>query len=158
MVRKDMLNDVIGYRQASVGDMWTGNSNWSKETQTYMRNMMMGIFGNKAYQYFTNAERILQNFIGDAKNMIVVKSVVVPISNMLGNTLQLVAAGIPMKNIAAGLPRKLTETNFYATNRLKQIELEAQASNCRKDLAAARAIDTKWRPSKIASSGCQSTL
>ncbi|WP_211259256.1 hypothetical protein, partial [Dyella japonica] len=27
-VRRDMLNDALGYRAASIGDVWTGNSRW----------------------------------------------------------------------------------------------------------------------------------
>jgi hypothetical protein len=144
-VSRDMLHDAMGYRNASVGDVFTGNSRWSPETQEYMKRVMIGMFGNKAYQYFTNAEKTLQNFIGDAKTLIVVKSVVVPVTNMLGNMLQLVGRGVPIKHIAMGAPRKIAETNFYVKGRQQQIQLEAQMRTATEDPVATRKLSAQWQ-------------
>jgi hypothetical protein len=144
-VPKDMLHDTSGYRQASVGDVFTGNSRLSTETQEYLRRTMIGMFGNKAYQYFTNGEKILQNFIGDAKTLIVVKSVVVPMINAAGNVLQLVSRGVPIKHIGVGMPKKIAETNSYVNQRVAQIKLETEMRGVTDDPVATRNLTTQWQ-------------
>lgn len=47
-VRRDMLNDVFGYRKASIGDAWTGISRWSPEKQEQVRKLALGVMGNDA--------------------------------------------------------------------------------------------------------------
>jgi hypothetical protein len=144
-VPKDMLHDVTGYRQSSVGDMWTGNSRWSKETQEYVKKTLIGMFGNKAYEYFVNGERKLQNFIGDAKTLIVVKSVVVPMINAMGNVLQLMSRGVPIKHVLTGIPKKIAETNAYVKQRQKQIEIEAELRASVDDVVKSRQLQTQWQ-------------
>lgn len=126
MVRRDMLNDALGYRDATVGDAWTGNSRWNDKTLKTAQDVAIAAFGNKAYQMATNGERFIQNLMRDARQMIIVKSVVVPVSNALGNIYQLVSRGVPLVNIARQLPRKLAEINMYTKTRIRQIELEAE--------------------------------
>jgi hypothetical protein len=144
-VPKDMLHDVTGYRQASVGDVWTGNSRWSKETQDFVRRTLIGMFGNKAYEYFVNGEKMLQNFIGDAKTLIVVKSVVVPMVNAMGNVLQLMSRGVPIKHIMTSVPKKIAETNLYVKQRQKQIEIEADLRTATDDVVQTRQLQTQWQ-------------
>ena len=124
-VRKDMLNDAVGYRMASVGDAWTGNSRWSQEVNDTVKNLALGVMGNKAYQYLLNGEKFVQNFVQDVKVLIVVKSVVVPAVNFVANMYQMVARGIPLKSIATGIPRKTAEVNAYMKTRIRQVEAEA---------------------------------
>lgn len=125
-VRKEMLDNVIGYRSATVGDAWTGNTYWSKETQEAIRKTAMLAFGNKAYGILVNAEQTLQGVVQDAKTLIIIKSVVVPVANMLSNMLQLVARGVPVRSILAGLPKKLAETRQYVASEKRAIEAEAE--------------------------------
>lgn len=126
MVRKSLLNDSIGYRNASTGDIWTGNSRWSKETADTAKKLALGLFGNKAYSYVTNAEKTLQNFVQDARTLIVVKSVVVPISNSIANVYQLVGRGVPLLDVAKGYPKKASEIDSYVKSRIRQIDAEAE--------------------------------
>lgn len=126
MVRRDMLNDALGYRAASVGDAWTGNSRWSAEATDTFKKALLGAFGNKAYKSIMNAENLVQNVVKDAKTLIVVKSVVVPAVNFLANLYQMVGRGVPMKDIAKGIPQKTSEINQYLKTRLRQIDAEAE--------------------------------
>ena len=125
-VRKDMLDDAIGYRAPSVGDFWTGNTRWSSDTQDMMKNMMAGVFGVNAYRYMVKAEQVIQNFMADARTLIVIKSVVVPMLNFLSNMYQLVSRGVPMLNIARALPKKLGEIDSYVKSNLRAIDAEAE--------------------------------
>lgn len=125
-VRRDMLNDALGYRTASVGDAWSGNSRWSPETLDTFKKAMLGVFGNRAYKYTMGGENLIQNLIKDAKTLIVVKSVVVPAVNFTANLYQMVARGVPVKNIAKGIPQKTAEINQYLKSRLRQVDAEAE--------------------------------
>lgn len=143
MVRRDMLNDVVGYRSATIGDAWTGNSRWSPETQKAIRNVAVSAFGNDAYRKFMNAEKTLQNIVGDAKVLIVVKSVVVPIANLMSNMYQLVARGVPLRALAKGMPSKLTEVENYTKTQVRLIEAEAELRASGGDLRVERRLKTE---------------
>ena len=125
-VRRDMLNDALGYRAASVGDAWSGNSRWSPETLDTFKKSMLGVFGNRAYKYVMGGENLVQNLVKEAKTLIVVKSVVVPAVNFLANLYQMVARGVPVKNIAKSIPQKTAEINQYLKSRLRQVDAEAE--------------------------------
>lgn len=125
-VRRDMLNDALGYRAASVGDAWSGNSRWSPETLDTFKKAMLGVFGNRAYKYVMGGENLVQNLVKEAKTLIVVKSVVVPAVNFLANLYQMVARGVPIKNIAKSIPQKTAEINQYLKSRLRQVDAEAE--------------------------------
>ncbi|UKL14807.1 single subunit virion RNA polymerase [Stenotrophomonas phage C121] len=126
MVRKDLVEDVTGYRNASIGDAWSGNTRWNQSTIDNAKKMVVGLFGSKAYQYAVNGERILQNFVQDARTVIVVKSVIVPVSNMISNVYQMIGRGIPIMDIAKGFPRKTMEINSYVKSQIRKIEAEAE--------------------------------
>ena len=126
MVRTDLFNDSIGYRNASIGDAWTGNSRWSPETQKHVRNILVGIFGAKAYQYVLKAEEMIQGFVSDARVTIVVKSVIVPMANLAANLYQLIGRGVPLMDIVRKMPKKLAEIDGYTKSRIRLMEAEAE--------------------------------
>lgn len=142
-VRKDMLNDAIGFRSASVGDAWSGNTRWKPAVQEAFRKAAMAAFKNDAYRYMVNAEKLAQNLVSDAKVLIVVKSVVVPVSNILSNAYQLSMRGVPVRSIVKGFGSKTTEINQYIKNRDRQIELEADLRAADGNLVKTRKIQTE---------------
>lgn len=126
MVRKDMLNDALGYRSASIGDAWTGNSRWDPKTLKTVQNLAVSFLGNNAYKTLMNAEKTLQQIVSDAKVLVVVKSVIVPAVNMISNLFQLAARGVPLTHIAKSVPAKLTEVEAYTKSLVRRIEAEAE--------------------------------
>ncbi|QIG76594.1 virion RNA polymerase protein [Rhizobium phage RHph_I1_6] len=150
-VRKDMVNDAVGFRQASVGDAWNGATRWSDATVKRFRKIATAIFdiagdGNNAYKYLVKSEELLQKGVFFAKNNIVVKSVIVPVSNILSNMWQLLHVGVPVKDIIRGMGTKTIEVNKYIQNKSRQIELEAdlRVAEVRKDVRAIRKLQTEW--------------
>lgn len=139
-VRKDMLDDAIGYRSASVGDLWSGNTRWNENAQHVMKSALVGAFGINAYRYMVKGEQIIQNFMADARTLIVVKSVVVPALNFTSNIYQLISRGVPMLSIARGIPRKLGEIDSYAKSRLRWIDAEAELRAAEGDVRAERRL------------------
>ena len=128
-VNRNMVMDAFGYRDATVGDFWTGNSRWSPKTQEAVRDLAMAFMGNEAYRILANTERVLVNFVDNAKKTIIVKSVIVPAANSMANLYQLVARGVPLLFIKKKLPEKIQEIDFYVKSsiRLAQIEAELRA-------------------------------
>ncbi|MNF24270.1 hypothetical protein D3C84_48620 [compost metagenome] len=143
MVRRDMLNDVLGYRAASLGDAWTGNSRWSPETLKAVRNVATSAFGNNAYKMLMTAEKTVQNIVGDAKVLIVVKSVVVPVANLMSNMFQLAARGVPVKAMAKAMPSKLAEVEAYTKSLVRRIEAEAELRAARGEPRLERKLKTE---------------
>jgi len=126
MVRKDMVEDVVGYRSASIGDSWTGNTRLPKPVQEGIKNVATAVFGNDAYRYLVNAEKLLQNLVIEAKLFIVIKSVIVPVSNMAANVIQLSSRGVPMLDIVRGMKKKTAEVDSYTRSRLRLLDAQAE--------------------------------
>lgn len=134
-IRRDMINDAVGFRSASIGDFWTGNTRASDGTAETVRNIADGIFDmagslnpklrKSAFASLVQLEKSFQNLITEAKVLIVVKSVVVPFANAVANIYQLMHRGVPLRLIAKGMASKTAETRTYITNRAKEIELDA---------------------------------
>lgn len=139
-VRRDMLNDAIGYRNASVGDAWTGNSRWSAGTQNQVRSMALAAFGNDAYRYVMNREKDIQNIVKDVRQLVLVKSMVVPMANFVSNIYQMISRGVPMAHITRALPKKLAEINAYTKSRLREIEAEAELRAAKGDVVTERRL------------------
>ncbi len=138
-----MVKDVVGYRDASLGDAWTENSNWSPEILDKLKRAAIGAMGNAAYARLVNAESVVKNFVTDAKVTIVIRSVIVPLTNMIANTYQLAARGVPIPNIIRGLPKKTAEIDSYVKSHLRKIDLEAELRAAESDLIASRKLSAE---------------
>lgn len=153
MVRKDMLEDVFGYRDASIGDVWSGNSRWSPKTQERVRKLAEMYLGDDAFRILVQGEERWKNLVKDAKTLIVVKSVIVPAANFVANIFQMLARGVPMSTIARGLRDKTLEVDFYVKTHVEQMELAVQLmalgskdTNQRQKLEARiQAIEDSWK-------------
>jgi hypothetical protein len=140
LVRKDMINDVLGYRSASIGDVFNGTSRLSPAVRKSIKDLTTATFGNAAYKHLVNSEKTLQNFVVDAKLIIVVKSVIVPMSNFISNIIQLVSRGVPISDIVRKMPKKVAEVDAYVRGRLRLIEAEAELRAVENDPSKSRAI------------------
>lgn len=138
----DILNDVFGYRVASIGDAWTGNTRLSPAVQKFVRNAALSVMGNDAYRLLMNREDDLRNLVKDAKTLIVVKSMIVPAANLVSNLIHLVGRGVPLATIARSLPKKVAEAHAYSKGRIQKIDLEAdlRAAEAQGDVVKARAL------------------
>jgi hypothetical protein len=141
-VRRDMLNDALGYRNASIGDAWTGISHWTPAKQEQVKRIALGVMGNDAYRYLMNSEKTIQNVVKDARLLIVVKSMVVPAANFVSNIYQMMSRGVPLMDIARGLPKKTAEIHAYTKSRLREIEAEAdlRAAEAAQDVVQSRKL------------------
>ncbi len=124
MVRKEMLEDLIGYRSAAFTDFWTGTTNWSPETQRTVRHVVEKVFGPGAYKWLAHGDRLIKGTVLDAREMIAMKSGVVPVINIVSNVLHLISRGVSPMIIAREIPRKLVEIQSYVKMQERKVALE----------------------------------
>lgn len=133
-IRKDMVNLVVGYRNAGVSDLWTGISRVPEPVRETAKDLIIKIFGRKAYNRLSTAESVLTTAVSEAKSIIVVKSVIVPLANLFSNVLQLSTRGVPLRSIATKGHSKFLEITKYIENQEKGIKLQAELRSAKTDL------------------------
>lgn len=74
-VRRDMINNAVGYREASVGDAWLGTSRMDEGTRKALQNAATAVLGKNAFKTLVTAEKAWQAGVSVAKNTIVIRSV-----------------------------------------------------------------------------------
>lgn len=124
MVRKDVINMVVGEHAASVSDLWTGVSRYDPKTIEAMKSFAINVFGNKAYRYLNTAETIIEAGVGQAKRFITTVSIVVPWANIVSNMKAQLMRGIPIHTQIKQLGKKTLEIRSYMKSRRREIELE----------------------------------
>lgn len=126
MVRKDMVNLAVGYREASVTDMWSGKTRMPKAVQDVSRALAKAVLGDTAAARMSKIEEGVQGVISAAKDIIVVKSLVVPFMNSQANAVQLITRGVGVKEAVNGARDKLAEIEEFNENAKKIIEIKAR--------------------------------
>ena len=126
MVLRSEVNDVIGYHSASITDSWTGESRLPQKVQDEVVRLAETVFGKKAFEYLKRAENFEHNVVVSAKNLIIIRSVVVPVWNFCANIIQLLNEGVPMATIANHLPRVIKELEQYTKFRTELLKIEQE--------------------------------
>lgn len=124
-IRRDMLNDALGYVSASVTDPLTGITRMSPEVAKVMRDALITVMGKGAYRYLRNGEYYVEYGVSAIKDIIVNKSMIVPAANIVGNIALLVARGVPVK-LLKQVPKKVQELRIYETKTKRLLEIEAE--------------------------------
>ncbi|MCA1800814.1 MAG: hypothetical protein LC650_05940, partial [Actinobacteria bacterium] len=125
-VRKDQMNTALGYRDPSVIDLWTGNTRVPDTLREGVQAITDTFMGKNAMRVMAAAEGVVQSLVSTAKDLIVVRSLVVPYMNTQANVVQLSTRGIPVKQQWKGYKDKLSEIEQFNHNRKKLIKLDTQ--------------------------------
>ena len=112
-VRKDMINDVMGEHLPSVGDVFTGQTRWHPKVQHAVVRYATALLGQDAYRKLTHAEEKWQDTVRAAREIIVIKSIAVPVVNAASNVVQLIINGVDPLYIARETPKKIAELETY---------------------------------------------
>lgn len=126
LVRKDMLDLFIGYRSASITDIYTGNSRMPAKALNIAAKLADILLGKNAYKILGHAERAIQYTTSTARNYIVVRSCVIPFNNIVSNMIQLRMRGIPYSEIAKGIRTKTMELEEYRHIEKQTIQLKSK--------------------------------
>ncbi|ACL81406.1 N4 v-RNAP-like protein [Sulfitobacter phage EE36phi1] len=133
MVPRSMVNLAVGYREPSITDMWSGKSRMPKPMRAVVVGATEAFMGRKAMRMLAAGEEALQGTVSTAKDIIVVRSLVVPVANIQANAMQLANAGVPLKQITKGYRSKLAEAEEFIHNRTKIIDLQQKRIIARND-------------------------
>lgn len=125
-VRKDMIQDAIGFHQASVRDAWTGNTRLPESWQTGIKDVATTIFGKDAYKRMVQGEDIVSQVVSAAKTTIIVRSTVVMAGNIISNMLHLATWGLGPIEQAKQTRKKFLEISQYVKNQERTLELNAE--------------------------------
>lgn len=139
-VRRDMIDDAVGYRDASIRNAWDGQTRLDPRIGKVVRTLAINAFGKDGYSKLVNAESIIQNAATDLRVMIVVKSIIVPAANLTWNIVQLASRGVPLLDVARSFPRKTDEINTYLRVRTEKMELEAELAGVGSNLRRERQL------------------
>lgn len=145
MVRADLKDNALGYRAASVADIFSGTSNISPETRKALENIAFALAGKRAYPLLVTAERSWQGLVGTAKDIIVVRSGVVAVANLLANQLQLLqmTGWSPARLLRVQLAAA-KELEHYLRNRSRITEITA-ALSVEQDQDAVRTLQVEMQ-------------
>lgn len=143
MVRKDMINNALGYRNASIGDAWTGGTRIDPKIQKALVDSATFIFGKKAFKYLVTGEKGVQTAVSTAKNTIVIRSVFVPVANMLSNQLQLLTRGVAPRDLLKLQRTKLVEIDAHLKNLRRRVEAEAELLTVQDNPIKSRKLETE---------------
>jgi len=138
MVRRDMLLNSLGSRNASVADAFTGETRLPEEAQKAIINVTKSLFGKDAFKFSVMGERAIQTAVSSAKDIIVIRSVIVPAMNFVSNELQLISAGVPWRKSIMGKRAKLIEIDTHLKNLSRRIEIKAELQAAQDDTLKAK--------------------
>lgn len=144
-VRKDLINNTVGYREGSVGDLWADMSRLPKPAQQAFMDTATFFMGTKALRNLAVAEQGWKTGVAVAKSTIVVKSVVVPLANLASNFLQLMSHGVPIRHISKGMTAKLVEIDQHLRNLQRNVEIEALKARHHKDPVMLRKLEVEQK-------------
>lgn len=126
LVRRDMLDLFIGYRSASITDIWTGTSRLPAKALNIAARAANMMLGKNAYKYLGHAERAIQYTTASARNFIVVRSVWIPFINATTNIVQLRMRGLTYSEIVKGISNKTAELEHYKVIEKQNIQLKSK--------------------------------
>ena len=151
-VRKDLVEEVMGIREASVGDFWTDNTRWSPKVQQVVIQVFDTLLGKGSYTKILKAEAAIQKGAAYARNWIVVKNPFVVLGNITSNVIQLLSNGIPLNKIVPLTTKYVKELEQFtkAENEIAELEVQysiaktsAQRSSIRAKIDSKKAIQNK---------------
>ena len=124
-LRADEVNTFLGFPEAHLTDMWTGDFFLPKGMQKAMVATLEGIFGERAQYFIGRAEELLNIVMSYARDTIVIRSGIVPLVNALSNSFLLfLTLGMPPHKIKEYYKRAVAATIRYNNLVERQQEVE----------------------------------
>ncbi|MBL1322184.1 MAG: hypothetical protein COA63_014165 [Methylophaga sp.] len=145
MVRKTMVNNALGYRNAGIADAWSNDSRMNQKTKDLIVKTSTFFMGDKAFQYLVTGEKGIQTAVSFAKQNIVIKSVVVPAMNSMSNVLQLMTRGVPITQIYKSFRSNLGEINQHLRNVNRRVRAEAELLTVQQDPIRKRKLEIELK-------------
>ncbi len=143
MVKKDTLNNAVGYRGFTIGEAFTGPSQMNDGVKQTVEDVSTLILGKNAYRVLKKAEQGLQSAVSVAKSTIVIRSIVIPVANFSSNVIQLLSYGLTPRQIYQGYKAKLVEVETYIKAKQRLMEIEALQTAASRDSAKVNSYEAE---------------
>jgi hypothetical protein len=126
-IRKSEVDNIVGYNRIDIMNLYTGKSTLPSNVQQTIRDVL-GAFGvNKdTLKYLKTAQDAWAGTVSYMKELILIRSVAVPVQNMVSNVIHLANWNIPLKQIRDRTRVGIAEAKKYTNNRIKLAELYVQ--------------------------------
>lgn len=128
-VYKDLVNDAVGYRGATIVDSWTGVTRFSNDTQKAVRDVATVFLGKNAYKKLRIFHDVWTEAISWSKTNIVVRSIMLAFDNTVSNVLHMQVHGITPFIAARRMIRKFGETFTHMKNEERIIRLNGELAS-----------------------------
>ena len=128
-VRRDMADDAIGFRAASLTDSWTGVTRWNPKIQKVAVKAATLMMGNSAFEYISKGEGAITDAVSYAKTTIIIRSLVVARDNIFGNYGHLALLGVSLGDMLTGSKNKFIEITEYVKNNEEILRLTVRLAS-----------------------------
>lgn len=124
MIRRDLVINTLGYHNAGVGDVFTGDASLNDATRKFMMGLAQTIFmGPRAAQILYAAEAAIKEGVATARDWIIVRSFSVAYNNFMASINLVIANGVPLKSLAKSYRQGMQDVRVYSRLKAENIDL-----------------------------------
>ena len=122
-IRNDLLNMLVGYKNLSITDPFSKDSNARNVAEDVLVHVASIMLGRKAAVRLRRAEDIWKEAVKLFKDIVVIRNISTLIGNVTSNTISLVWQGVPVKDIAKGHKEAIDGLIRYQEAQTKLVKL-----------------------------------
>lgn len=117
-IRRSEVRDMLGQYQASISDFVTGNTNWGPKVQKEIKKIVISSLGRDGFVKLRKIEKSIQSGMSLVRDIVIIRSMIVPLFNILSNISTLVILGVNISELSL-IPKKVKELeNFIESNKV----------------------------------------
>lgn len=130
-VYRNELDNVIGYHQHSITDIYTGKSTLPEPVQQAAKGLfgVFGLVGIKPIKAVSTIEHGTKEFVSWGKDIILNRSLVVAAQNLISNAIHLVSVGVKPKDVVRYAKEGFINAQNYERNFTRALELDYKLRN-----------------------------
>jgi len=126
MIRRDVLDNALGYSNFNIASVFTGETDLPKPVQSGIKQLAVALLGKNALRHLLAVERGQQEVVSLTKDWVVVRSVIVGVRNIQSNFLQLKMHNVDTTKLFSGQLGKLKEVDDFIKNRKEITDLQLE--------------------------------
>ncbi|KNC30476.1 hypothetical protein FF38_10493 [Lucilia cuprina] len=141
-VRKDLLNNAMGFRQYSITEVFSKDPKTLSEFEKAFKTIAGNVLGQNAARLLAKGEKGWKELVGLGKDIVVVKNVFVQAANMISNMVQLWMNGVGFIQQAKDFTVAVEAAESYHRNARELIQLDVDKATTT-DTAKINRIDAR---------------
>lgn len=128
MVRSDLVDQMFGYRKPSINELFEKDPTARRYWEHMVVQVLSTVLPKDTVQKVRKAENIIQAVVQETKDIVVVRSIVVPLFNVFSNTMFLMLQGIDPVTAIRGQVEAYVAGNRLVADIRKKDELTIQVA------------------------------